>query len=87
MNDPEVLLEQGNALFVNGRFAEAKTCYRRVHALQSGRAETANNLGVALAEQGRLDEFRNARRRHPSKLLHPLDEPTGVAECFVAARF
>ncbi len=56
MNDSEQLLEQGNLLFTSGRFAEAEACYRQAYELQSDRAETANNLGVALVEQGRCEE-------------------------------
>jgi tetratricopeptide (TPR) repeat protein len=46
----------GNALMVQGRFAEAVASYEQVLRLRPQQAEAHNNLGVALAEQGRLAE-------------------------------
>src|SRR5262249_6306241 len=52
VHDAEVRYSQGNALMLQGRFAEAAVCYEAALRLRPGHAETHNNLAVALAEQG-----------------------------------
>ena len=47
---------QGNAFKVRGDFGAAQDCYRKSLALDPRNAGAHNNLGVALQEQGRIDE-------------------------------
>jgi superkiller protein 3 len=49
-----VLVQQGNALFNSGRFAEAETVYRQLVNLRNDSAGFHLQLGKTLAEQGKL---------------------------------
>src|SRR5512135_443118 len=53
--DARSIRDRGNAYYLQGRFAEAEACYREALRLRPDEAETHNNLGAALADQGRLD--------------------------------
>ncbi len=70
-DDPVAYDTLGNVLQATGRFEEAEKMYRQALALPTGagRAEIHNDLGVALARQGRQTEavakFREALRLKP----------------------
>jgi tetratricopeptide (TPR) repeat protein len=67
-NDPTALAHAGELLAGKGRYPEAESSYRRAVAL-APHPDLFNSLGIALAEQGRLDDaigaFREALARDP----------------------
>jgi tetratricopeptide (TPR) repeat protein len=54
------LLNLGSDYSARARFAEAERCFREGLAADPGNAHALNGLGVALHEQGKLDEARQA---------------------------
>jgi Flp pilus assembly protein TadD len=69
MSDAETERERGNALYLEGRFAEAAECYREALRLRPDDCDARNNLGAALADLGRLGEavacYQEAIRARP----------------------
>ncbi len=67
--DPDNAFAWGNALMMQGRFAEAVLCYEQCLRLRPDFAECQSNLGMAMAEQGALtdavDRYRQALAINP----------------------
>jgi Flp pilus assembly protein TadD len=63
--------ERGNALYMQGRYAEAVECYRRALRGRPDDVDALNNLGAALADLGRLADavtcYEQALRLQPDK--------------------
>jgi Flp pilus assembly protein TadD len=63
--------DQGNALYMQGRNAEAVECYRRALRQRPDDVDALNNLGAALANLGRLADaascYEQALRLQPDK--------------------
>jgi len=60
---PDALLEQAAAHYRAGQLKEAETLYRRVLALQPGRADLHAGLGILLFLQARIDDALAALRQ------------------------
>jgi Flp pilus assembly protein TadD len=69
MNATDAERQRGNELYLQGRYAEAAACYRRVLAERPDDVDALNNLGAALADLGRLADavvcYREALRLRP----------------------
>jgi Flp pilus assembly protein TadD len=63
--------DRGNALYVQGRYAEAVECYRRALRHRPDDVDALNNMGAALADLGRLSDavtcYEQALRIQPGK--------------------
>jgi Flp pilus assembly protein TadD len=63
--------DRGNALYMQGRYAEAVECYRRALRLRPDDVDAVNNLGAALADLGQLADaaacYKQALRLQPDK--------------------
>jgi tetratricopeptide (TPR) repeat protein len=88
----DALNERGDALFDQGRIADAIDCYRQALRSAPDHAEANNNLGIALAQQGQIAEaiacFRQALRANPNyaNALNNLgnalkDQPAEAEKC------
>jgi Flp pilus assembly protein TadD len=55
-NQVEPHLERGNALYMQGRYAEAADCYRLALRQRPENVDARNNLGAALADLGRAND-------------------------------
>jgi Flp pilus assembly protein TadD len=69
MNPVQTDRDRGNALYLQGRYAEAAECYRRALRQRPDDVDALNNLGAALADQGRLADavecYQRALRLQP----------------------
>lgn len=55
-NDPDLLNDLGYCHYNRGRWTDAETCFRHALAINAKYKRANINLGLALAQQGRLDE-------------------------------
>ncbi len=69
MNVSQNERDRGNALYLQGRYAEAAECYRRVLRQRPDDVDALNNLGASLADLGRLADavvcYQEALRLRP----------------------
>ena len=64
--DLEALVAQADGAHRAGRLAEAAEAYRKILAIRPDVAEVHNDLGIALAIQGKTDEAAgNSAKRSP----------------------
>ena len=97
--DAAALNARGNALFAEGRHAEAAEAYRRALALAPGRAVLQFNLGNALDAAGdargaegcfraaiALAPDLGAAHTHLGNLLRRLDRPGEALEAYMTAQ-
>jgi len=69
MNPSQNERDRGNAFYMQGRYAEAAECYRRVLRQRPDDVDALNNLGASLADLGRLADavvcYQEALRLRP----------------------